>query len=83
MKNKTTTQDLINKHFTAEEAQQLREEISEEVEKIKWGGKRFNAGRKTKTGVVLKCVVKVSEKEKEFLNYARNHNLNYDELMQG
>lgn len=47
------------------------------------GGKRTGAGRKPKTGVVLKFQIRVSEKEKEFLNYARNHNLNYDELMQG
>ena len=62
------------------------EELSGEnyyKEKFSHGGKRKNAGRKTKTGVVLKFQIRVSEKEKEFLNYARNHNLNYDELMQG
>ena len=47
------------------------------------GGKRAGAGRKPKNGVVLKFQIRVSEKEKEFLKYARNHNLNYDELMQG
>jgi len=47
------------------------------------GGKREGAGRKPKTGVVLKFQVRLSEKEKEFINYARSHNLNYDDLMQG
>ena len=46
------------------------------------GGKRKGAGRKPKTGLVLKFQVRLSEKEKEFINYARSHNLNYDELMQ-
>lgn len=82
MKNKITTEDLINK-LPSDVATQLRKEVKEEVEKIKWGGKRLNAGRKTKTGTVLRCVVKVSEKEKEFLNYARSHNVDYDMLMQG
>ena len=31
---------------------------------------------------VLKFQVRVSAKEKEFLKYAREHNLNYDELME-
>jgi len=47
------------------------------------GGKRAGAGRKPTTGVVLKFQVRVSEKEKEFLNYARAHHINYDDLMQG
>ena len=47
------------------------------------GGKRAGAGRKPANGVVLKFQIRVSEKEKEFLKYAREHNLNYDLLMQG
>ena len=47
------------------------------------GVKRRGAGRKPQNGIVLKFQMRVSEKEKEFLNYARSHNLNYDELMQG
>jgi hypothetical protein len=82
MKNKITTEDLINK-LPVDVAQQLRKEVKEEVEKIKWGGKRPNAGRKTQTGTVLKLCVKVSEKEKEFLKYARSHNVDYDKIMQG
>lgn len=47
------------------------------------GGKREGAGRKPTNGVVLKFQIRVSEKEKEFIQYARSHNLNYDNLMQG
>ena len=83
MRNKITTEDLIQELFTPEEAQQICKEIREEVEKIKWGGKRKNAGRKPKTGVVLDFRIRVSEKEKQFIDYARSHNINYDELMQG
>lgn len=46
------------------------------------GGKRAGAGRKPKNGVVLSFQIRVSEKEKEFIQFARLHNLNYDELMQ-
>ncbi len=46
------------------------------------GGARKGAGRKPTNGVVLKFQVRVSQKEKEFLKYARAHNLNYDDLMQ-
>ncbi len=47
------------------------------------GGRREGAGRKPANGVVLKFQIRVSEKEKEFINFARIHKLNYDELMQG
>jgi len=80
MTNKITTEDLINK-LPLEFAEQVRENVRKNIEK--WGGKRKNAGRKPKTGVVLEFRIRVSEKEKEFINYARSHNLNYDELMQG
>jgi len=45
--------------------------------------KRAGAGRKPANGVVLKFQIRVSEKEKNFLNYARAHHINYDDLMQG
>ena len=80
MRNKITTDDLINR-LPKELADQVRKNVDSEV--AKWGGKRENAGRRTKTGTVLKICYRVSEKEKEFLNYARSHNINYDELMQG
>ena len=53
-------------------------------EKFKHGGARQGAGRKKKDeDNVLKFQVRVSKKEKSFLDYARSHHLNYDELMQG
>ena len=83
MRNKITTEELIKSRFDKEEASQIFDEIEEEVEKIKWGGKRKGAGRKPKNGNVLEFRIRVTEKEKEFINYARSHKLDYDELMQG
>ena len=83
MRNKITTEELIKKRFSKQEATEIFEEIKQEVEEIKWGGKRSGAGRKPSNGIVLCFQMRVSEKEKEFLNFARMHNLNYDELMQG
>ena len=82
MRNKFTTKELIEKRMSKEQAEEFYAQTDAEVQEILWGGKRANAGRKPKTGVVLKFQIRVSEKEKEFINYARNHNLNYDDLMQ-
>ena len=46
------------------------------------GGARENAGRKQKFGSPLKFQVRVTKEEKDFLAYAREHNLNYSALMQ-
>lgn len=81
MRNKITTEELIDKLLPPEVAQRVHAEVKAEVEK--WGGKRKNAGRKPKTGVVLDFRIRVTEKEKQFIDYARSHHLNYDELMQG
>lgn len=83
MRNKISTEELIKKRFNENEAAQIFNEIKEEVEEIKWGGKREGAGRKPSNGVVLSFQIRVSEKEKEFINFARAHNLNYDDLMRG
>lgn len=83
MKKKITTEALIQQSFTPEEAQELRQEIAAEVEKIKWGGKRKNAGRKTKTGIVLSFTARLTAEEKEFIEYSRKNNLHLRELMQG
>ena len=82
MKNKITTENLIQQYFTPEEAQELHKEIKEEVEKIKWGGKRKNAGRKAKTGVVLSFTARLTAEEKEFIEYSRKNNLHLHDLMQ-
>ena len=65
--------------------EECEEESGEEFYKETYGrgGARKGAGRKPKNGVVLKFQVRVSEKEKEFLNYARKNHLDYDSLMQG
>lgn len=80
-KNKTiTTDDLIA---------QLPKERQEKIEKIanknlsKWGGERADSGRKTiAEGKVLQFTKRVTEKEAQFIDYARKHNINYDDLMQ-
>lgn len=48
------------------------------------GGARPGSGRKKKNpDNVLQFQVRVSQKEKDFLKYAREHNLDYDSLMEG
>ena len=46
------------------------------------GGARENAGRKQKFASPLKFQIRVTKEEKDFLTYAREHNLNYAALMQ-
>lgn len=46
------------------------------------GGARENAGRKQKFGSPLKFQIRVTKEEKDFLAYAREHNVNYAALMQ-
>ena len=46
------------------------------------GGARENAGRKQKFALPLKFQIRVTKEEKEFIAYAREHNLNYSALMQ-
>ena len=84
MNNLKTTEDLLNDRtlFTEQEANEIRFEVKQEVKRIR-GGARVNAGRKKKSSEnVLKFQVRVSEKEKNFLKYARSHNLDYDKLME-
>lgn len=46
------------------------------------GGARTGAGRKPKTGVVLKFQIRVSEKEKKLIQYLRENHVDLDKLMQ-
>ncbi|NLM01707.1 MAG: hypothetical protein GX220_09695 [Treponema sp.] len=46
------------------------------------GGARENAGRKQKFSQPLKFQIRVTEEEKEFISYAREHNFNYSSIMQ-
>ena len=82
MKNRTIEEILNDRTiFTEKQATKIKENALNEAEKI-WGGKRAGAGRPKKENV-LSIQIRVSQEEKEFLKYARSHNLNYAELMQG
>ncbi len=84
MRNKITTEELIKKRFSKEQASEIIKEADMKVQEIKWGGARSNAGRKTKPqGQVLQFTKRLTQKEAAFIDFARSHNINYDDLMQG
>ena len=56
--------------------------LSSYEKKFGHGGTRKNAGRKQKFALPLKFQIRVTKEEKDFINYAREHNLNYSALMQ-
>lgn len=56
--------------------------VSSYEKKFGHGGARENAGRKQKFGSPLKFQIRVTKEEKDFIAYAREHNLNYSALMQ-
>lgn len=45
------------------------------------GGKRAGAGRKQKLALPLKYQIRVTEEEKEFIHYAREHSFDYKKVM--
>lgn len=45
------------------------------------GGKRENAGRKIKYTIPLKVQMRVTEEEKDFLKYAREHHIDYSSII--
>ena len=45
------------------------------------GGARENAGRKRKFGSPLKFQIRVTQEEKDFITYAREHHINYTTMM--
>lgn len=75
-----TNDDLINAL-----SKERKDKINIEVEKNvkKWGGVRENSGRKRVTGQVLDFTKRLTEKEARFIDYAREHNINFDDLMEG
>ena len=80
-----TLNDILSdrKIFTKEQAEQIEKNALEAANTI-WGGRRKGAGRKPKEpGRVLKFAKRLTEKEAQFIDYARAHNINYDDLMQG
>ena len=76
-----TTNDELIKALPPARKQRIIENSDKEI--AKWGGKRKGAGRKPVNGVVLEFRINVSKQEKEFIKYAREHHINYEELMQG
>ena len=55
--------------------------LSSYEKKFGHGGARENAGRKQKFALPLRFQIRVTKEEKDFINYAREHNLNYSALM--
>ncbi|MCD7879471.1 MAG: hypothetical protein LUG16_06020 [Candidatus Gastranaerophilales bacterium] len=85
MKKITTTDDILNDRtlFTEQQAAKIRANIEKKAQKL-WGGSRSNSGRKAKPkSEVLQFNRRLTEKENQFIDYARAHNLNYDDLMEG
>jgi hypothetical protein len=81
MRNRITTEDLINE-MPPDSQERIRKEVAKTV--AKWGGKRENSGRKPESkNNVLQFTKRLNEKEVQFIDYARAHNINYDDLMQG
>lgn len=76
-----TTNDELIKALPQARKQKIIENSDKEI--AKWGGKRKGAGRKPVNGVLLEFRINVSQQEKEFINYAREHHVNYKDLMQG
>ena len=84
MRNRITTKELIKQRFSKEKAEEIFSDAENEINKIKWGGSREGSGRKAKPkGEVLQFTKRLTQKEVNFIDYARSHHLNYDELMQG
>lgn len=84
MKKLISAKDIIEDLKTTDP--ESYSEIKENTKTVKntWGGKRASAGRKPKNpNNVLVFQMKVSDSEREFLYYAREHNINYKDLMQG
>jgi len=82
MKRKVFTNNDLIKSLPLDSQERIGKEVAKIV--AKWGGERENAGRKPKSeNNVLKFTKRLSEKESKFIDYAREHNLNYDDLMQG
>lgn len=77
-----THKQIMNelKNTDAESYNEIKE--STEEFKKKRGGFRPNAGRKKLKGISLTFTIRVDAEEKEFINYARAHNINFKELMQ-
>lgn len=81
MTNKPITTDDLIKMLPEEEQVKIHAEVAANVKK--WGGARENSGRPRTTGKVLKFTKRLTEDEARFIDYARKHHINYDELIEG
>lgn len=79
---KYTNDDLMKEILTSEEIEEVKNEVLNEVKSFR-GGKRDGSGRKSITGKVLKFTKRVTDEEARFIDYARKHHINYEDLMQG
>ena len=83
-KPKIITNDDLIKMLPQEEQEQIHAEAEKIILEYKGrGGKRKNSGRPRTTVKILKLTKRLTEDEARFIDYARAHKLNYDELMQG
>jgi len=81
-----TKKIITNEDLILQLSQERQEKIAKEVEANvkKWGGTRKNSGRKSAvTGKLLKFTKRLTDEEVKFIDYAREHNINYNDLMQG
>lgn len=81
---KLTNIDNILEELKVSDPESYKEIIEHTAKAAKeWGGQRTNAGRKPKTGTVLNFSKRITQKEGKFIDYAREHNIDLDDLMQG
>lgn len=82
----TKSKIITNEDLIKALPQDRQAHINAEVEKniAKWGGARANSGRKAVvSGKILKFTKRLTEQEAKFIDYAREHNIDYNDLMQG
>ncbi len=79
---KITTEVTSDEKIITEKEYMKKSGLSFYEKKLGRGGPRENAGRKQKFSQPLKFQIRVTEEEKEFISYAREHNFNYSSIMQ-
>jgi len=79
---KITTEVSSDEKIITEKEYMKKSGLSFYEKKFGRGGPRENAGRKKKFSQPLKFQIRVTEEEKEFISYAREHNFNYSSIMQ-
>ena len=77
----TTNDDIINS-LSQKRQERINNIVKEDI--ARWGGARANSGRKAVVkGQILNFTKRLTEKEARFIDYAREHHIDYDELMEG